>query len=221
MKKTILLALCLALAGLLAVNGTFAAEFTQAVSETVSQLFKTVGELINPEPTAAPSSFKVSVVYLDDSSTEEQVLFPGSTVERRVAVKNESAALPAYFRIAFAVQEEAFSCVTLDFSKGSAYTWLGQWRDITIGGQDYKLMIGTYTDALEAGATSPASLLSVAMNKNVTSEQMGRLGRDFLQMKVLAINADDFVLSDDTQMSATEALDKALPIDDANFNPFI
>lgn len=218
MKKVLLLALCLVLAGLLAVNGTFAAEFTQAVSEVVSALFKTVQGLASPEPTADPTAFRVTLVYPDSNSSERPMLFPGSEVERKIAVHNNSTENTAYFRIAFAVQAEAFPHVTLYFNDDGTYTWLKEWRDITIGGRDYKLRIGTYTTALEAGKTSSAALLSVAMSETVTSEQMVQIDEDFLQAQVLAINANDF--DENTYTTAKAALDAALPIDSTDFNPF-
>ncbi|MBP3649392.1 MAG: hypothetical protein J6K73_06375 [Clostridia bacterium] len=218
MKKSILLALCLALAGLLAVNGTFAAEFTQTVSEVVSTLFKTVQGLAHPEPTVDPSVFSMSLVYPDNNSSELPMLFPGSEVERKIAVRNDSSENTAYFRIAFAVQAEAFPYMTLSFNNDGTYAWLNEWRNITIGGRDYKLMIGTHSNPLEAGKTSSAALLSVAMSETVTSEQMVQIDEDFLQVQVLAINANDF--DENTYTTAKAALDAALPIDSTDFNPF-
>lgn len=218
MKKLLLLALCLVLAGLLAVNGTFAAEFTQTVSEVVSSLFETVQGLASPEPTVDPTIFSVALVYPDNNSSELPMLFPGSEIERKIAVCNDSSENAAYFRIAFAVQSEAFPHVTLYFNDDGSYTWLDDWRNITVGGRDYKLMIGTYTTALEPGNTSSAALLSVAMSETVTSEQMAEINEDFLQVQVLAINAEDFDAN--TYTTAKAALDAALPIDSKDFNPF-
>lgn len=220
MKKIIVLALCLVLAGMLAVNGTFAADFTQTISEAVSSLFQTVQELANPNPTTAPADFNVSLVYPNESGTALPVLIPGGTVEHNVTVRNDSDALPAYFRIAFAVQADAFPLLTLQFNEDSSYAWLDGWRDITIGGRDYKLMVGTYQQALTANETSPSALLGVTLRSSTTSAQMTALDNDFLLMQALAINANDFVLESSGQMSATDALDKALPVDSANFNPF-
>lgn len=221
MKKAILFALCLVLAGMLTVDGTFAAEFTQAVSEAVNALFQTVGNLakgISPAPTTDPSTFKISLVY-PDGSTGLSLLTPGNTTEREVAVKNQSTAKSAYFRIVFAVQSDVREHLTLDFNDGasSPYTWSGWRTGLIIGGKQFDLMIGTYKEGLDAGKTSPAALRSVTL-KNITSQQMNAFDEDFLQIQVMSICADDFVGSD--YDSAEEALKQALPIDSTDFNPF-
>lgn len=216
MKKVILLTVCLTLAGLLAVNGTFAADFTQAVSEAVSTLFQTVKGLTKPNPEAGGDTFKVTLQNADASG--QPLLSPGSTVDREIAVCNQSTEKTAYFRIAFAVQAEAFPHLTLNFSNDSSYTWDKEWRNITIGNRAFKLKVATYTKGLEAGKTSPAALLSVGLSSEVTSEQLANIDDDFLQVQVLAIDAAEFV-TNEQPMSATDALNEALPLTD-DFNPF-
>jgi len=218
MKKAFLLALCLALGGMLAVNGTFAADFTQAVGEAFSMLFKTVQGLTDPTPEEDRSAFQVSLICPDDA-TGLPVLTPGSSMAHKVTVKNLSSAKSAYFRIAFAVQDTVRPYLALHFNETGAYTWLDDWREnITIGDHRYDLMIGTYTQELPAGGTAPDALLSVALSDSITSEQMNSIADDFLQIQVLAICADDF--PKESYPTAQDALDAALPIASPDFNPF-
>lgn len=221
MKKAFALVLCLVLTGMLAVNGTFAAEFTQAVSEAVNTLFKAVEGLaanINPNPTTDPSTFRVELVY-PDGGTGMTLLTPGTTTARKVAVANQSNGKAAYFRIAFAVQADVREHLILDFNDdaSSPYIW-SDWREsLTIDGRKFDVIIGTYTENLAVGETSPAALWSVKL-ANITSQQMNTFDEDFLQIRVLAICADDFGGSAYT--TAQAALDQALPIDSPEFNPF-
>jgi len=215
MKKAILLALCLVLAGMLAVDGTFAAEFTQAVTEAVSTLFKTVEDIFSPAPTQDPDTFQVSIVY-PDSGPGLALLSPGHTTQRKVAIENQSNEKSAYFRIAFAVQADIRDHLSLNFNTVD-YAWSNWREDITIGDQHFDLIIATYTQPLAAGQTSPAALLSVTLDADITSQQMNAFAEDFLQIQALAICADDFTNS--SYQNAVAALDQALPIPD-DFNPF-
>jgi len=219
MKKALALALCLVFAGMLAVDDTFAAEFTQAVREAANSLFQTVSGLvegISPAPTADTNTFKVSLAY-PDGQTGLALLTPGNTTERKVAVRNQSSGKSAYFRIAFAVQADVREHLTLNFNNDSSlYTWYELPNEITIGSRHYDLFIGTYQKELPAGTTSEAALFGVKLD-DITSQEMNAFSEDFLQIQVLAICADDFVGSDYT--TAEAALDQALPIPD-DFNPF-
>lgn len=218
MKKALALALCLVLAGMLAVDGTFAAEFTQAVREAANTLFKTVEGIVNPAPTTDPNNFKVALVY-PGSSPGLALLTPGNTTVKNVAVQNQSKDKSAYFRIAFAVQADVHDHLTLHFNEGasSPYTW-SCWREgLTIGEKKFDLRIGTYREKLAAGKPSAPALYSVALD-NITSQQMDAFAEDFLQIQVLAICADDFEDSDYDSPEA--ALNQALPINDLQFNPF-
>lgn len=214
MKKALTLALCLTLAGLLAVNGTFADDFGKAINE----LFQQVAELAQlAAPTTDPEQFKVSLVYLNDNS---EPLFPGSTISRQAAVRHSVGSSDACFRLAIAVQTEAFSHLTLTLNEHD-YIWSG-WRNVTIDGCAYKLNIATYPEFLEPEETSPAALYSVSLDIETTSAQISAFRKDFIMIKALAVNADDFKqLQDEAQqpLTPTGVLDKALPITDT-FNPF-
>ena len=230
MKKAIILAVCLIMAGMLAVNGTFAGEFGDTLTEVVNGVFAVLDELFTGD-FAKPyegGGFDVELVYLDasgnrltDTAAAPQLL-PGRTVERRVAVANESTATSgsdnsAYFRIAFAVQQDVAHL--LDFTVNQTnYTWTRYDAPIKIGNTDYLLMVATYQTELPAGSVSAAALQSVALDMNTSNEDIDRFRQDFLQIQVLAIKADDFVDSEGKPMSAEEALNYAIPL--ANLNPF-
>lgn len=234
MKKTILLTLCLSMAGLLAVNGTFA--FT--MTEVVSNLFTTVTDWITGDA-AKPyegGGFDVNIVYLDSEGNiltngNTQQLLPGGTVEQRISVRNVSQAdegknpPSAFFRIALAIQDEIADQLTLNINE-THYKW-NALPNIRIGTTDYRLLVATYCEKLMAGATAPAATLSVSLNENVTSTQLSRIRQDFLQVQVMAIDADSFanalangnIQPLEGQSEAEAVLDKALPLT-SNFNPF-
>ena len=137
--------------------------------------------------------------------------------------KTEDSDHDAYFRIAFAVQEEAFQLLHLNFNENrDDYEWTA-WTKIQIGGRDYRMIIATYQKALAAGETSPAALLQVALDKKTTNEDAEKITSDFLQIQVMAVDATLFNAVPTTDggtktYTAQEALDAALPL--ANLNPF-
>lgn len=218
MKKAMLLAVCLILAGLLAVNGTFA---LPDISEIFAPLTDLLGEF--GSPVANTDEFDVSLVYPDGSQAPQ--LTPGGTVSRQIAVANGQNSSAAYFRLAFAVRENVLTYLELSTS-GDGYTWLDEWRDITIGNNSYKLMIATYTKELPTGETSDSAMLSVSMDTSITSEQLALFDEDFLQIQVLAIDSAAFedaekeMILDQGQTMAEAILDLALPVDSLDFNPF-
>jgi len=224
MKKVFLLVLCLALAGLLAVNGTFALPNADEVSEWFQDLRHLIGEALGL-PTADKTQFDVSLVYSDNGQTA--ALMPGDNLRHSVAVANGSESSPAYFRIAIAVQESAWNHMTVQAS-GDRYAWLDEWRDIEIGDRSFKMMIATCKDELPVGETSAAVQLDVSMDLSITTEQMEQIDADFLQIQVLAVDANAFedaktsgkIIAAYDQTWAEAVLDQALPIDSAEFNPF-
>jgi len=206
-KKTMLLAVCLILAGLLAVNGTFASEF--------GKWFQTVVGLLDPAPEENAEAFRVS---LNTPTGEQMQLNPGSTIDYAVTASNLSEEATAYFRVAVALQTAAFDHITIERNEDD-YIWTDGWSDIKIGTDDYKLIVGTYPQELRAGPPpSPAAIERVSMASVLTNEQLAAIRPDFLKMKVLAIKKEDFVV-DGKQLEAEDALDMALPIV-PNFNPF-
>lgn len=147
--------------------------------------------------------------------------------DRFVAVKNLSEKTQerpnnAYFRVAVALQKEAADIIYLHFNGNQQDFKPSEWNDIKIGGRDFCMIVYTYLHALPAGEISPAALLQVAVDKKATNEDFEKLSSDFLQIQVMAINADDFVSEVngvEVQMSAEEALGYAVPLT-ATFNPF-
>ena len=185
MKKVMLLAVCLILAGLLAVNSTFALPDIDKVFATLTELLGSLAA-----PTEDPTQFNVSLVYT--GSDENTLLSPGGTVTRSFAAANGANSKPAYFRIAIAVQNDALPAGLLQVqTNGGNYTWT-QANDITIGGRTYALKVATYKDKLPVGETSASAMLRVSMDASVTSAQMAQLDDNFLQIQVLAVDATAF-----------------------------
>lgn len=223
MKKALTLALCLILAGLLAVNGAFALPDTDQVSKWFQNLTHLLGEVLGL-PIADETQFNVSLVYPDGVQTA--LLFPGADLQQHIAVENAPQSSPAYFRIAIAVQESAWKHMDIQ-AGGEGYTWLPDWREIRIGEHPFMLMIATYQEALPAGERSKPFQLDVSMDTSVTTQQMSQISEDFLQIQVLAIDANAFqeaidnnlIVPNQGQTMAEAVLDQALPIVD-HFNPF-
>lgn len=203
MKKTMLLALCVILAGLLAVNGTLADDFGRAINKAF-QIIE--GWTENAAPEVGGQQVDVQLQKADPI-----MLMPGAPATYDTAVNNVGSD-DVYFRVAVAVRYDEQSWDKLDFEFNADGFDTSDWMDTTISGTPYKMMVLTYQEALAAKSSAPFSV-TVSMDTSITSEQMDKLSSNFLQMQVLAISASEF-----TDMSATAALDMALPL--TNFNPF-
>ncbi len=190
MKKAMLLAVCLVLAGLLAVNGTFAGDFGTAVQETVNGIFKKVEELLNPAPTDAPKLASLAVEDEKAEGGENKALFPGTSVTRTYTVSNTTSGdnyQPIFFRLAVAVRyDESWKDET--FKIAFNQTWEAS-RDIDIGGKQYKLYV--FDGALEEGAWNLTA--TVTMKKEMTDAQyeVYRQG-DFLKAELYSIESNAF-----------------------------
>jgi len=252
-KKTMILAVCLLLVGLLAVNGTLAQgieRIFQTLSgtnapvqnETLLQV-KLVHQVRNAQgnalvegsapqtlvPVGYPSDFHwenskvttrvgVAAYELWDASMMDGAL------DKFTAVKNVNTgaeAKHACFRLAFAVDANIFDKLKLNFNTTEeSFVWEEDWRDIVIGSRPFKMMVATYTETLEPGGVSPPALLQVAMDKSATNEDYARIGSDFLQVKVMAVDADALVTDEQTlRPCAEETLNATIPLNDG-FNPF-
>ena len=210
MKKALFAALCFILIGFIMVNGTFA-------QLDIGDIFKDLGGAFG-SPTHEPG--KVDVELVNVGQVEE--LYPGGQATYTVAVKN-SGSLSACFRLAFAVQYDAETWDKLNISifADDAFLQPGGWTDISVGGTPYRMQVFTCQEPLPAAAQSDPVSITIAMDKDITSQQITRYRSDFLQTQVLAIEADLFMQPDENgtaTYTAVEALDMALPLKD--FNPF-
>lgn len=145
-------------------------------------------------------------------------------VDKFVSVANlsENSGSAAYVRTVFALSAYAYEHqrVHLNFNRDLDRFSYSPWMDTTIGGRPYKMIVVTYLDAVEPGASTPPMLLQVAMSSSATSEDAALLGADFLQYKVLAAEANAFRSSGKESVdTALKALDLALPLDES-FHPF-
>lgn len=215
MKKAMLLAVCLVLAGLLAVNGTFAGDFGRTVQKMLANVFRPVEDLTNPAPTDAP---KLASLAVEDEKAEggekNKALFPGTSVTRTYTVSNTTSTTdnpqPIFFRLAVAVRydddswEKTFG---ITFNKDSN----GDSREIEIGGKQYKL----YVFDGELAKDAPWNLTAtVIMKKEMTDAQYEVYWQgDFLKAELYSIERKAFV--DAGYKDAETALNAAL----GDFNP--
>ena len=149
-----------------------------------------------------------------------------SPVSKVVSVQNtavEEGAKDAYFRVAIAVDANIFHLLKINFNKAdSRYLWQNQWLDITVDGRAYKMMVATYTEALEPGEKSPPFMLQVAMDKTATNKDYAKIDGHFIRITAMAVDADALTNPDDqnaVRPSAVETLDAAVPVNE-NLNPF-
>jgi len=207
LKKVLILALCLVLAGILASNSTYALP-------DVNKAFQTLIDVLGEElgvPTHGGDAVKVTLL----SSDEPQTLYPGGSVSRTMSVRNDGTD-GAYFRFAIAVQYEEESWQHLDVQFEAEDYAVSGWMPITIAdGTHFRMKVFTYDQLLAAGQTSPDIAMTIHMDRQMTSEQMTRYRSDFIQMKALAIGADAF---SQKAPNALDALNLALPLD--KFQPF-
>lgn len=142
--------------------------------------------------------------------------------EQFVSVKN-IAEKDAYLLIAIAVKDDdnakqiLRSNISVPGENEAVFTMLPP-TSVTINNSQYTMQVYLYNDSLVQGTESPAIAVQMAITKDAGNEQMARLGHDFLQIKVVAIDADAFK-TDGVRLGAVSALKQAIDLDN-NFNPF-
>lgn len=212
MKKAILAALSFMLISFLLVSGTFA---MPDLNEIFADLSSFLGDALGkPEQGGENTAVHVAIV----SDTAPQSLYPGSTASRTSCVQNKGNG-DIYFRLVYAIQydQDTWNMLKVNFDTDAEAGFNEHdWQDINISGTPYKMKVFTYTEALAPGASSPDIQISISMDPSVTSKQFANYRSDFLQIKALAIDPKPF--TDKGCTTATEALDKALPL--KTLNPF-
>ena len=227
MKKALLAGLCFVLVSFALVNGTFALPDLRVLENAFADLTNILGEALGLPQLGGTV---VDVELVSDNATKN--LYPGASASRASYVSNNGTG-DVYFRLVYAVQYDAESWPKLDIDftvdenffaeersstnslNANGYDAEG-WKNITIGETPYKMKVFTYKHALPAGGSSPDVTISIAMDTDITSEQMARYGSDFVKTQVLAIETTAFAAKDITD--ATAALDRALPLN--KLNPF-
>ena len=244
-KKAIIVVVCLALVGFLAVNGTLAQE--------LENIFSTIADMVKGNPESNETLLNVVLLNEDRNGNpvSDMTLYPAhyaddydwvpeptsvnavthylwnstqvnGALDKFVRVKNASAgegAKDAYFRLAFAVDAQIFSKLKLNFNRSEDYCWENDWRDITIDGRPYKMIIATYQSALTPGDISSPALLQVALTSDVRNADLDNVDQHFLRAMVMAVDADTLTGEGDSRPSATETLNQTVPITNT-FNPF-
>jgi len=236
MKKWMILAVCLGLVGLLAVNGTFAAVF-DGIYQTVSSLlgngapeasddFKVENgfmmrnqqrtalvpvddsQMIMPAVYASDFNWQASPVRLGNDTFR---LWPDEKVsgefDRFISVHNVGDS-NAYFRIAIAypATEEAEKCLFFHLDQVEGYSW-SRWADISVNGRPYHMIVGTYLNTLAPGESAPVIPVQLALASDTTSlDAIAMGGKLDLQVKTMAIGADVFV-HDDAEKTPMTALE--------------
>lgn len=187
-----------------------------------------------------PSQLMIPAAYRDDYGWEtvpvrlNGEVYPlfdrekvSGVVDKFVSVRNAGEET-AYFRVAFAIEKTDVvqRLMHFTFSGDTEAFEISGWKDVKIDGRDYQMIVYSYKEALEKGQVSPPMLLQAVMQKEATSQDLAGLRSDFLQVKVMSIQADVFkeeqVIDGEkvqVQLSAMEALDMAVPVRD-DFNPF-
>lgn len=247
-KKALLLLASLALVTTLAVNGTLAQTLAKAIdgffewvngelaqrntSELAVSLVtrdKSGTSTENNKPMLYPAH------YTQQSLSPTKVQRSGYTynlwntrevtgiAEQFVSVKN-IAKKDAYLLIAIAVKDDdnakqiLRSNISVPGENEAVFTMLPP-TSVTINNSQYTMQVYLYNDSLVQGTESPAIAVQMAITKDAGNEQMARLGHDFLQIKVVAIEADAFKTDDGVRLGAVSALKQAIDLDN-NFNPF-
>jgi len=233
LKKWMIGAVCLALVGLLAVNGTFASVF-DGIFQTVS------GILGNPAPESS-KNFQVENQFLSRNAQRtalgpidpaEMILpafydadfdwQPQSTpvggavyqlwpdekvsgeIDRFVSVRNMGEEA-AFFRtaIAYPDNEDARKWLYFNLDRVQGYTW-SPWAAITIDGRPYRMIVATYQQRLEPGHSAPAIPIQLALDSRMESIDAILLGGKLdLRVKTMAIAADDFFYDDENKTPMT------------------
>ena len=150
--------------------------------------------------------------------------------EQFVSVKN-IAKKDAYLLIAIAVKDDdnakqilmsnisvPVENISVPGENEAVFTMLPP-TSVAINNSQYTMQVYLYNDILVQGTESPAIAVQMAITKDAGNEQMARLGHDFLQIKVVAIEADAFKTDDGVRLGAVSALKQAIDLDN-NFNPF-
>lgn len=222
MKKAIVLAVCLLLVGLLAVNGTLAQGLSDLFAD-LSHLFtggapeqdtdgkldvRLVYQKRNADGTAlvvegtpeqlAPARYGADFTWDDKVTIGGVMLWNDSkiigAVDKFTSVSNEGKK-SAYIRTAFALDKYAYDngIIHLNFNQDDENFRYEGWESITIKGRPYMMMVVTCLQELPVNTTTPPMLLQVAMSKDVTNADLSNISADFLLIKTMAIESDVFV----------------------------
>lgn len=254
MKKGILLAVCLMLAGMLSVGGTYATDTTQSPLDGIFHwLESTFGDFGKPQQ--SDGTVQVQNVYQirneqgklvegqaeylvpaainhNTAQNEKYISFTDGDItyqlwsdayapyaaDKFISVKNIKGT-DVFFRTAIAIQYDEDVWPKLEMNRNTThFDWSNNnGNTISINGKPYVLLVATYKNTLTANQTSPAMMMQLALDDvNITSDQLANT----LDMRVttVAIEASGFTEEENGPMSATKALDLAVPLN--NFNPF-
>ena len=221
------------------VNGELAQRNTSELAVSLVTRDKSGTSTENNKPMLYPAHYTQQSL----SPTEVEVQRSGYTynlwntrevngiAEQFVSVKN-IAKKDAYLLIAIAVKDDDNAKqilrsnisvpgenISVPGENEAVFTMLPP-TSVTINNSQYTMQVYLYNDILVQGTESPAIAVQMAITKDAGNEQMARLGHDFLQIKVVAIDADaDAFKTDGVRLGAVSALKQAIDLDN-NFNPF-
>lgn len=215
MKKALLAGLCFVAVCLVLIHGP----------KMLPELTEWLGEIEVPPVTEWLDDFSfpdlggnvgkpVHVTLVSD--TPSNPLFPGGSVTRTSAVRNDGEGGVCY-RLVYAIQynDDSWHQLDIDFLADKGYDE-SDWQLITIDGTPFMMKVFTYTELLAPGSTSPNVVFTIGMDRDITNDQIGRYRSDFLRIQVVAIDPTPFMTTETT--TVVDALDMALPLN--NLNPF-
>ena len=222
-KKGLVLLVCLALVAIVGVNDTMA----NSVQGWFKDLSTWLGGALG-KPDVNPQSLDVELVsaangvlipshYADPFDWEKVNPVTHTTYVQNVADE------AAFVRICIAVKEDAVLKYQLPVGQGYVTR--------TISQKGYTVYTFDYADKLASGAKTPDITMQVALTKETDSEDLARIGTDFIKVQSFAIQASAFAKLDEQgkqipdgdtttpSMKPETALNSALG-DRATFNPF-
>lgn len=231
MKKLLALAACLMLLSAITVNGTLAFSF-DGILNSLTSIFKSkpvnneqqlkVDTLIqvrgaNGMVSASESEMLLPANYSDGFDWQATqtatinghncLLWPESgvrgTADKFISVQNCSPDKEVYFRTAISIHKDIFPLLKINLNNTGEYRWTAWQLD-----GSYMTSVATYTTTLDPGMVSPPMMYQIALQKNVTNQQLAAFGTkmEIIKTNTLAVDAATFVNSDKTPMTDAQAL---------------
>jgi len=199
MKKSLVMALSIALCAVLAIGGTMAYLSDTDSDVNVMTMGKVTIEQHETDKEGAPfvDQPMYPAVY-DDTMPEENGWFVNDGVIDKVVTVENTGRSEAYLRTIFAFEYDENNVIVKNLNDDD-WTWTPLNKTVTIKDGTYEIVVAEYKGTLAAGVTTEPSLKQLYMKKEATNEDIENFGDSY---KVLVLSQAVQIAGFDTAEAA-------------------